>query len=111
MAAACGASRMSAPAPPLPPARRAVVWLLLLLVRVADTGYALLAKWCLDEHASAGSALAFGLYRNAGAVPLMFFVAAATEGCAAPPLRDLPHLALLAATGVFASQARTNAHA
>ena len=87
----------------MPPARGTVL-AALLAVRVADCGYALLAKWCLDGNAL-GSALVFGLYRNAGALPFMFALAAATDGCCAPARRDLPHLALLCFTAVFASQA------
>jgi hypothetical protein len=87
-----------------PPAPRAAVLTMLLLVRVADTAYALLVKMCLDGNAG-GSALVFGLYRNAGAVPLMLALSAVTEGCRAPALRDVPHLVALAATAVFGSQA------
>lgn len=77
----------------------------LLAVRVADTGYALLAKWCLDGNAR-GAALVFGLYRNAGALPFMFALARATDGAGVSPARrDLPHLAALCFTAVFASQA------
>ena len=86
------------------PPKRGAVLAALLAVRVADTGYALLAKWCLDGNAL-GAALVFGIYRNAGALPFMFALAAATDGCTAPALRDLPHLALLCFTAVFASQA------
>lgn len=87
----------------MPPVRGSVV-AALLAVRVADTGYALLAKWVINENAL-GAALVFGLYRNAGALPFMFVIGAAQDGCVAPARRDLPHLALLCFTAVFASQA------
>jgi hypothetical protein len=83
---------------------RKLVLTVLLLVRVADTGYAILAKWCLDANAR-GEALVFGLYRNAGAVPLLLALAWRVDGVRAPPASDLPQLAALAATGVLASQA------
>ena len=83
---------------------RGAVLAALLAVRVADTGYALLAKWVLNENAL-GAALVFGLYRNAGALPFMFGIGLARDGCVAPARRDLPHLALLCFTAVFASQA------
>ena len=87
----------------MPPARGTVL-AALLAVRLADTSYAVLAKWCLNGNAR-GAALVFGLYRNAGALPFMFALAAVTDGCTAPAARDLPHLALLCFTAVFASQA------
>jgi hypothetical protein len=83
---------------------RKLVLIVLLLVRVADTGYAILAKWCLDANAR-GEALVFGLYRNAGAVPLLLALAWRVDGFRAPPVSDAPQLAALAATGVLASQA------
>lgn len=87
----------------MPPVRGAVL-AALLAVRFADCGYALLAKWCLDGNAL-GAALVFGLYRNAGALPFMYALGLAKDGCVAPARRDLPHLALLAFTAVFACQA------
>lgn len=108
----------------MPPVRGAVL-AAVLAVRFADCGYALLAKWCLDGNAL-GAALVFGLYRNAGALPFMAALGVARDGCAClrygyrglpvrpvhyasagvvPARRDLPHLALLAFTAVFACQA------
>jgi hypothetical protein len=91
---------------PPPRASRALVLAVLLLVRVAAAAETIMLKWILDRNArgGAGASLVFGLWRNAGALPLMFALGAAADGPRAPRLRDAPHVAALAATAVLLSQ-------
>jgi hypothetical protein len=91
---------------PPPRASRALVLAVLLLVRVAAAAETIMLKWILDRNArgGAGASLVFGLYRNAGALPLMFALGGAVDGPRAPRLRDTPHIAALSATAVLLSQ-------